>query len=93
MRTTAQQILQSLTLPEGFDYEPIGFTTDGWVVMAPNGAELEFGTVTDDAENFEGYTWQEYADGMEEGNVTDAGGDDSEAAARKRVNDFISANR
>lgn len=54
MATTAQQILTDFLLPADFDYQPIGFTADAWVVTAPNGAELEFGTVTDDGEDFEG---------------------------------------
>ena len=90
--TTAQQIIESSTLPDGFEYEAIGFTEDGWILTAPNGAELEFGSSTDDVDDFEGYSWHEYSDGMENGNITDAGGNRSEESARERVNAFISEN-
>lgn len=71
---TAHEILQSLTLPEGFTYEAIGFTEDGWILSAPSGDDLEIGTVNDDTEERAGYAWQEYDGSIEDGNVTDAGG-------------------
>lgn len=91
---TVQEILQSFVFPEGFEYEAIGFTEDAWVITAPNGAELEIGTDTDDPRDFEGYTWQSYdTDGMEGGNLTGTGGTTAEEGARGQVIKFVAVNR
>ena len=71
---TTHEILQSLTLPEGFEYEAIGFTEDGWILSAPSGDDLEVGTIEDDTEERAGYTWQEYEGFVEEGNIIAYGG-------------------
>lgn len=75
---TTHEILQSLTLPEGFEYEAIGFTEDGWILTAPSGADLEISTVEDDVEAREGYAWQEYEGSMEEGDLINYGGGPTE---------------
>lgn len=93
MATTAQQIIESHTLPEGFEYDAIGFTADGWVLTAPNGAEFELGTFDDNPEGAESYTWQTYdTDGAEGGNIIDCGGTSSEDEARGKLTAFIHNN-
>lgn len=86
---TAHEILQSLTLPEGFTYEAIGFTEDGWVLSAPSGDDLEVGTVNDDTEEREGYAWQEYEGPMEEGDLINYGGGPTEEEFRTVLSTFI----
>ena len=86
---TVQEILQSLTLPEGFTYEAIGFTEDGWILSAPSGDDLEIGTVNDDTEERAGYAWQEYDGSIEDGNLVNAGGGPTEEEFRVVLSTFI----